>query len=281
MLSIAYTPIDPVAFPIGPIFGFGPIEIRWYALAYLAGFIGGWLYCARLVRGAKTPPRPVDIGDFVTWAVIGTILGGRLGYVLIYEPETYLADPLAVFAIWEGGMAFHGGLVGVILAVLLFARVHRIDPFVMGDLVAAATPIGLFFGRIANFVNNELWGRPTDLPWGVVFPIPPQWQDLLPTVPRHPSQLYEAALEGLVLFVILAVMIRRPTIRARPGIVTGTFLVGYGVARFLVEFVRQYDPREELFLGVFTTGQLLSIPMAVAGAAIIAWAVRRRRPEPA
>ena len=281
MLSIAYTPIDPVAFPIGPIFGFGPIEIRWYALAYLAGFVGGWLYCARLVRGAKTPPRPVDIGDFVTWAVIGTILGGRLGYVLIYDPETYLADPLAIFAIWEGGMAFHGGLVGVVLAVLLFARVHRIDPFVMGDLVAAATPIGLFFGRIANFVNNELWGRPTDLPWGVIFPIPPQLQDVLPTVPRHPSQLYEALLEGLVLFVILAIMIRRPAIRARPGIVTGTFLVGYGVARFMVEFVRQYDPREDLFLGVFTTGQLLSVPMAVAGAAIIAWAVRRRRPEPA
>ncbi|NBC33289.1 MAG: prolipoprotein diacylglyceryl transferase [Alphaproteobacteria bacterium] len=269
MLAIPFPAIDPVAIEIGPL------AIRWYALAYLAGFLLGWRYAVRLARRDAGPPSGPDIDDFLTWAIIGVILGGRIGFALFYNPAYFLANPLEILKIWEGGMAFHGGLIGVVLAIILFARHRGHSPFVLGDIIACVTPIGLFFGRIANFINNELWGRPTDLPWAVTFPIPPEWQALIPTVPRHPSQLYEAFLEGLVLFVILALLARRPAVRARPGLLTGVFLTGYGVFRFLVEFVRQYDPREGLFLGVFTTGQLLSVPMVLAGIAFILWALRR------
>lgn len=269
MLAIPFPAIDPVAIEIGPL------AIRWYALAYLAGFILGWRYAVRLARADNRPPTARDIDDFLTWAIIGVILGGRIGFAFFYNPEYYLANPLEILKIWEGGMAFHGGLIGMILAIILFARHRGHSPFALGDIVACVTPIGLFFGRIANFINNELWGRPTDLPWAVTFPIPPEWQPLVPTVPRHPSQLYEAVLEGLVLFVILWLLARRPTIRARHGLLTGVFLTGYGIFRFLVEFVRQYDPREDLFLDVFTTGQLLSVPMVLAGIAFIAWALNR------
>lgn len=269
MLAIPFPAMDPVAIEIGPL------AIRWYALAYLAGFILGWRYAVYLARRDTRPPSGPEVDDFLTWAIIGVILGGRLGFVLFYNPAYFLQHPLEILQIWEGGMAFHGGLLGMVLAIILYARHRRFSPLALGDIVACVTPIGLFFGRIANFINNELWGRPTDLPWGVVFPIPPQWEPLIPTVPRHPSQLYEAFLEGLVLFVILAVLARRPAIRARHGLLTGVFLTGYGVFRFLVEFVRQYDPREGLFLGVFTTGQLLSAPMVLAGIAFILWALRR------
>ncbi len=270
MFAIPFPPLDPVAVELGPI------QIRWYALAYLAGFLLGWRYCLSLADRAPLRPDRQDIDEFLTWAVIGTILGGRIGFVIFYDVQGFLAEPLSALRIWEGGMAFHGGLIGVALALLLFSWRRGISPFALGDLVAAAAPIGLFFGRIANFVNNELWGRPTDLPWGVVFPIPPQWQPYLPIVPRHPSQLYEAFLEGIVLFVVCLVLIRRDGVRRRPGMVAGTFLAGYGVARFLVEFVRQYDPRFDLFLGVFTTGQLLSVPMIAIGLGLVLWA--RRRP---
>ena len=281
--SIDFPNFDPVAFAI-PIpfepFGIAAVPIRWYGLAYLTGFLLGWWYCVRLARRGGGRPTAEDIGDFLTWTVVGVVVGGRLGFVLFYDLDGVLADPISILRIWDGGMAFHGGLLGMVVAVLLFGRARRIDAFALGDLVAAAVPIGLFFGRIANFVNNELWGRPSDLPWAVLFPIPDRWLPLLPQVPRHPSQLYEAVLEGLVIFVVLALMIRRPGVRARPGMVAGMFLILYGAFRFLVEFVRQYDPRDELVLGVFTTGQLLSAPMVLIGLGMFEWA-RRRTPRPA
>ena len=269
MLALPFPVIDPVALEIGPI------AIRWYALAYLAGFILGWRYAVYLARQAKGPPTGPDIDDFLTWAIIGVIIGGRLGFVLFYNAGYFLENPLEILYIWEGGMAFHGGLIGVALAIILFARVRGQSPFALGDIIACVTPIGLFFGRIANFINNELWGRPTDVPWAVLFPIPPQWEALVPSVPRHPSQLYEAVLEGLVLFVLLAVLARRPSIRDRHGLLTGIFLAGYGTFRFLVEFVRQYDPREGLLWGVFSQGQVLSVPMVLIGIGFVVWTLRR------
>jgi phosphatidylglycerol:prolipoprotein diacylglycerol transferase len=276
MLAIPFPQFDPIAFAIPEIFGIGPLGIRWYALAYLGGFVLGWWYGMALARRTGGRPEPRDIEDFLTWAVIGVILGGRLGFVLVYNLSHYLENPLDIFAVWEGGMAFHGGLVGVIVAIVLFARVRGISALRLGDIIACVTPIGLFLGRIANFINNELWGRPTDLPWGVVFPIPPEWQPWLDTVARHPSQLYEAFLEGVVLFVLLLALFLRPGVRGRPGLLTGVFLTGYGLARFLVEFVRQYDPRFDLYLGVFTDGQLLSAPMIAAGLGFIRFAMSRR-----
>jgi phosphatidylglycerol:prolipoprotein diacylglycerol transferase len=269
MLAIPFPAFDPVAIEIGPL------AIRWYALAYLGGFLFGWWYGMALARRLDGRPEPRDIEDFLTWAVLGTIIGGRLGFVLVYNFSYYLEHPAEIFAVWEGGMAFHGGLVGVIVAIIVFARVRGFSPLRLGDVIACVTPIGLFLGRVANFINNELWGRPTDLPWGVVFPIPPEWQAWLPTVPRHPSQLYEAFLEGVVLFVLLLLLFRRRGVRERPGLLTGVFLTGYGLARFMVEFVRQYDPRFELYLGVFTDGQILSAPMILAGLGFIWFALAR------
>ena len=275
MLAIPFPAFDPIAFAIPEVFGIGPLPIRWYGLAYLGGFLLGWWYGMALARRTEGRPEPRDIEDFLVWAVIGTIIGGRLGFVLFYNLSGYLENPIEIFVIWEGGMAFHGGLIGVIVAIIAFARLRGFSPLRLGDIIACVAPIGLFLGRIANFINNELWGRPTDLPWGVVFPIPDEWRAELPAVARHPSQLYEAALEGLVLFVLLLVLFRRKSVRDRPGLLTGVFLVGYGAARFLVEFVRQYDPRFDLFLGVFTDGQLLSVPMILAGILFIVFAVSR------
>ena len=255
--------IDPVAFRI-----FG-LPIRWYALAYLTGFVAGWRYAIHLARQTAFGPTPEDMDEFLTWAVIGTILGGRLGY-LIYDPARFGADPVQILMIWTGGMSFHGGLTGVTVAMILFAR-RRGFAFLAGaDILAVVAPIGLFFGRIANFVNAELFGRPTDLPWGIVFPGGGD-------VPRHPSQLYEAFLEGLVLLVVLAVLARRDRIRRRPGMLAGLFLAGYGVVRFLVEFVRQPDAQfveGSVWLGA-TMGQLLSLPMIAIGGGVLLWAARR------
>jgi len=273
LLTLPYPEIDPVLVEIGPI------AIRWYALAYIAGFLLGYQYCLHVARQIPRAwsryPSSADFGDFLTWAVLGTILGGRLGYVLFYAPGYYLDNPLAALQVWEGGMAFHGGMLGVALAIVLFARARGLAPLALGDLVAGAAPIGLFFGRLANFVNNELWGRPSDLPWAMVFPIPDHLEAQLPEVPRHPSQLYEALLEGVVLFLLLLILLRWPGVQARPGLLTGVFLLGYGVARFLVEFVRQYDLHIGLIAETFTMGQILSLPMILGGAALAAWAGRR------
>jgi len=267
MLAIPFPAwLDPVALEVGPL------VVRWYALAYIAGFVLGWRYCLRLTDYGPERPNRHDFDDFLTWAILGTILGGRLGYVLFYNFPFYTDNPLQALRVWEGGMAFHGGILGVTLAMILFARRRGFSPLALADVVGAAAPIGLFLGRIANFVNGELWGRPTDLPWGVVFPTGgPE--------PRHPSQLYEAVLEGLVLFAVLWVLAHRPAVRRRPGQVAGTFLVGYGLARFLVEFVRQPDPQLGLLVAGLTMGQLLSLPMIVLGAGLIAWA--RSRPATA
>ena len=266
--------LDPVAFTIWKL------PIRWYALAYLAGFILGWRYALRLARTGLAKPTADDMDEFLTWAVLGTILGGRLGYVLFYQPEYFAANPGDAFKIWEGGMSFHGGMLGVTVAMALFARRRQIPFLAMADIVSTVAPIGLFFGRIANFINQELYGRVTDVRWGVVFPIAgPE--------PRHPSQLYEAFLEGAVLFAILTALCGRPGIRGRAGTLSGIFLVGYGLSRFAVEFVRQPDSQfvndtqiieGSVLLGA-TMGQVLSLPMVAVGVGLVLWA-RRRRPEP-
>ena len=262
MFAIAFPAIDPVAVEIGPL------AIRWYALAYVAGILVGWRYMTILARRSPAGVAPRDVDDFVLWATLGIVLGGRLGYVLFYRPGDYLQDPLSAFALWQGGMSFHGGLCGVVLAAVLFAWRRRIPWLALGDLVSAATPIGLFFGRLANFVNGELYGRPTAVPWGMVFPgAGPE--------PRHPSQLYEAALEGLVLFAACAAVVFFMRGLERAGLVGGVFLAGYAIARILAELFRQPDAHLGFLFGGATMGQLLSIPVLIAGL----WLIRRARPR--
>ena len=266
-LAIAFPAIDPIAFQIGPL------AVRWYALAYLAGFLLGWRYALYLTRRAlaanpEARPTPQEADEFLTWAVLGVIIGGRLGYTLFYNFGYFAAHPLEIVAIWQGGMSFHGGLLGVIVAILWYSRRRGFNPLRLSDLVAGATPIGLFFGRIANFINGELWGRTTEVSWGVVFP--GGGPD-----PRHPSQLYEAALEGLVLFAIIAFLAHRTTAMAKTGLLTGVFLFFYGLFRFLVEFVREPDAQLGfLWLGA-TMGQLLSLPMIAFGAWLVWYALKR------
>jgi phosphatidylglycerol:prolipoprotein diacylglycerol transferase len=265
-LVLPFPVFDPVAVQVGPL------AIRWYALAYVAGIVLGWIFARALVRREAlwgTRPRPTlrEIDDLVTWVTIGVVLGGRLGFVLIYNPGYYVDHPLEALMLWRGGMAFHGGLLGVIVAVLVFCRVRGISPVAVFDILAGVVPIGLFFGRIANFINGELWGRPSDVPWAMVFPgAGPE--------PRHPSQLYQAALEGLVLFAIVIVAVRMGALR-RPGLALGIFGAGYGVARIIGEIFRQYDPQIGLIFGVLTMGMILSIPMVLVGAAFIVIALRR------
>jgi len=258
--------IDPVAFSIGPF------AIRWYALAYLAGFLIGWRYAMKLAGfDPQTRPTPKDIDDFLPWVIGGVILGGRLGYVLFYHFDYYMDNPVDIFKLWHGGMSFHGGAIGVILMLLIWPHIHRIPHLRIADIVCASVPIGLFFGRIANFINGELYGRITTSPLGVVFPAGgPE--------PRHPSQLYEAGLEGLVLFVVLLLLMRVHDIRNKPGIVSGVFLAGYGLARSFVELFREPDAHIGFINGSFTMGQLLSVPMIVAGIGLIIFAhVRFKR----
>ncbi|MFA7264197.1 MAG: prolipoprotein diacylglyceryl transferase [Caulobacter sp.] len=263
---------DPVIFHIGPL------AIRWYALAYVAGILLGWRYAVGLVRntrlwGGQTPvANGEQIDDLILWITLGVIVGGRIGYILFYAPNLIWSDPLEIFQVWKGGMSFHGGFIGVVTAVILFALGNRIDMFKLGDIVAPAVPIGLFFGRIANFINGELWGRQTTAPWGVVFPEPAgPWQ-------RHPSQLYEAALEGIVLFLILRFATHRLLWLQRRGAVCGLFMAGYGLFRISLESVREPDAQMLPFLrDVITMGTLLSIPMLLVGL----WLVWRARTQPA
>ncbi len=251
--AIPYPAIDPV------LIEFGPFVIRWYALAYIVGLIIGWRWCLML---AKRPPlvvSPLAVDDFLVWATLGVVLGGRLGYVLFYKPDYY------------GGMSFHGGALGVIVAIALFCRQRRINFFAFGDIIVCAAPIGLFFGRIANFINSELWGRVTDVPWAMVFPNGGP-------LPRHPSQLYEAVLEGIVLFIIVNGLERFTGIRERPGALSGVFLIGYGVARIVAELFREPDA----FLGFLafglTMGQLLSLPFLLVGLVLLLRPQRRMTP---
>lgn len=263
LAAIPFPDIDPIALSIGPL------AIRWYALAYIAGFLIGWRWCVMLTKRPPHLVAPELFDAFLTWAIIGTILGGRLGFILFYNLPYYAANPLEVLKVWQGGMSFHGGFLGVTAAMYLFARRHGLAFFGLTDIVAAAAPIGLFFGRIANFVNGELWGRPADVAWAVIFPhAGPE--------PRHPSQLYEAVLEGLVLFVILALTVTVWKQLRRPGFVTGLFLAGYALGRIVSEFFRQPDPQLGFLWGGATMGQLLSIPMLLVGIGLAVWAWKRR-----
>lgn len=260
MLAIAYPHIDPIAIELGPF------AIRWYAIAYIAGLMLGWRYVKWLISKPPHAMREADVDDFLVWATLGVVLGGRLGYVMFYKPAYYLSHPGEIFMLWHGGMAFHGGALGVILAIILFARRRGLNLFAIGDVVCCAVPIGLFFGRIANFINGELFGRVApDVPWAMIFP--GGGPD-----PRHPSQLYQAGLEGLVLFTVLYLLWRQRDVRDHRGTLAGVFLMGYGIARIIGEFFRQPDAHLGFLIGGATMGQLLSVPLIAAGAGVIWWA---------
>ena len=256
MPGIPFPDIDPVAVQIGPL------AIRWYSLAYIAGILLGWRYMRHLSRRWESPVSAEHLGDFILWAIFGIILGGRLGYVLFYNLDHYLAEPLQILVIWRGGMSFHGGLLGVIGVTWLFARRRSIPILALSDLIACAAPIGLLLGRIANFVNGELYGRVTDVPWAMVFPAGGP-------APRHPSQIYEALLEGLALFTVLAILAQLPRVYRSPGLLTGVFFAGYGLARFIVEFVREPDPQLGFILAFLTMGQVLSVPLVLFGGYLV------------
>lgn len=274
LLAMPFPAIDPVAVAIGPI------TIKWYALAYIVGLVGGWFYARRLVArdrlwGGLSRPTLDDVDDLIVWVALGVVLGGRIGYVLFYNLPLYLSDPIEIFAIRNGGMSFHGGFLGVVLAMLLFARARQIRRYALLDLAAVVVPIGLFFGRIANFVNGELWGRiAPDVDHAVVFPSGGP-------LPRHPSQLYEAATEGALLFLVMAWCVRRFGFR-RPGLLGGIFILGYAIARTVCEFFREPDRQlgylfgtEFRFLGGgITMGMLLCVPMALIGIGAIVAAQR-------
>jgi len=257
LLALPFPAIDPVLIQIGPF------AIRWYALAYIFGLVLGWQYLRWLVRRPGWRLTPLAIDDLLLYVTLGVVLGGRLGYILFYRPEFYLTNPLEALAVWQGGMSFHGGLLGVVAASILFARRRRLPVLEVGDAIACATPIGLFLGRLANFINGELWGRPSDVPWAMVFPGGgPQ--------PRHPSQLYEAGLEGVLLFLIMTWLALRPRTPGSEGRLTGVFLIGYGIARSIAELFREPDAHLGFLLGGLTMGQLLSLPMVVVGILLVA-----------
>lgn len=287
MTYLPFPDISPeiFSFQLGPI----TIALRWYALAYIVGLTAGWKMIEAMLRrpalfGGNPPMKPEKVEDLLTWVILGVILGGRMGYVLFYQPSAFLQNPSHILRIWEGGMSFHGGFIGVVIAGLWYARRNGIPPMALGDLMATVAPIGLYLGRIANFINAELWGRETSLPWGVAFPgEAAQTCATLTICARHPSQLYEAALEGLILFGVLVYLIWRKGWLIRSGRITGVFLSGYGLARFLVEFVRQPDAQfvtlgNPLGLAVqvngfgLTMGQILSLPMIAVGL----WLIRRK-----
>ena len=263
LAALPFPDIDPV------ILSIGPLAIHWYGVGYVVGILFAWWYAKRLVTTphlwSGLPMKPEDIDDFLVWAAVGVVLGGRLGYVLFYDLARYLANPLDVLAVWQGGMSFHGGLIGTTLAMILFARSRGIGVWSMFDVIAAGAPVGLGLVRVANFINSELWGRPTDVPWAVEFPNGGP-------LPRHPSQLYEAALEGIVLFLVLRVLSHSRLKLRQPGFVAGAFVAGYGLCRIVVEFFREPDPQlGHLWGGWLTMGMVLSLPMVLAGI----WAMSR------
>ena len=269
-LLIDFPVFDPIAISIGPI------AIRWYALAYICGIVIGWIYARQMIKNEKLwgGPAPITLAqmdDFILWVTLGIIVGGRTGYVLFYNLPFFIQHPAEIFELWKGGMSFHGGFLGCVAAVMWFARRNRVPILSLGDMTTAVAPIGLFLGRLANFINSELWGRPADptLPWAMVFPNGGP-------LPRHPSQLYEAGLEGILLFTILAVMIRMGALK-RPGLVLGSFILGYGVARIIGEHFREPDPQLGFLWGGLTMGMLLSVPMVIIGVIMVVMAWRRRR----
>ncbi len=287
-IGFTFPNIDPVLLQLGPL------AIRWYALSYIAGLLLAWWGILRALRrsslwagppfNGKPPANEDQIGDLLVWATFGVILGGRLGWDLIYGtvlcsispdagfcrglPYAFVTNPLKLIAAWEGGMSFHGGLLGVVVAVWLFCRRKKLKMMPIADLACAFAPLGLFFGRIANFVNGELWGRATDVPWAMVFP-------RAGPLPRHPSQLYEAALEGILLFIIVQIALRVFRAQNRPGLISGIFFLGYGTFRFICEFFREPDAP---FLGPVSMGMALSIPVWLVGGALVALSLRRPTP---
>lgn len=267
-MAIAFPAIDPVILEIGPL------ALRWYGLSYVVGILFGLWYAKRLAGNealwpGKPPISTSDIDDFFIWAVLGIILGGRLGYILFYDLASYLEDPLAIGRVWQGGMSFHGGLAGVIVAMILFARARGFSPFSLFDVIGPSACIGLMLGRFANFINQELYGAPTTLPWGVIFPVTGDG------IPRHPSQLYEGLLEGLVLFLVLRLFTHRLGMLGRTGFVGGAFVAGYAIARIAVEFVRLPDAHIGYLAGSWLTmGMVLSLPLLLIGI----WAMATARP---
>jgi len=270
-LSYTDLHLSPVAFHAGPF------TIRWYGLAYMAGIIIGWWYLTKLIEQPGAPMARRHADDFVFYATLGIILGGRIAYVIFYDPWM-LKDPLQVFKLWDGGMSFHGGAFGVVLATWWLAKRNGLSMLRFLDYVACCGPFGLFFGRLANFVNGELWGRPTDVPWGIVFP--GTVGAGLPDPARHPSQLYEAGLEGIVLFLILSYLFWRTDARYKPGLLLGVFLSGYGAARFFVEFFREPDKQLGILSWGLSMGQTLSLPMVFVGLWFILTAGRRSTRTP-
>jgi phosphatidylglycerol:prolipoprotein diacylglycerol transferase len=270
-LAIAFPVFDPIAISLGPI------AIRWYALAYIGGIVLGWIYARALIKNERLwgGPAPITLpqmDDFILWVTVGIIVGGRSGYVLFYNLPFFIQNPAAIFKLWEGGMSFHGGFLGCVVAVMWFARRNGIPILSLGDVVTAVGPIGLFLGRLANFINSELWGRVTDASWGVIFPNGGP-------LPRHPSQLYEAFLEGIVLFTVLAVMIRMGALK-RPGLILGSFIAIYALARITGELFREPDPQLGFLWGGLTMGMLLSVPMIFAGIILIVLARRSKATPP-
>jgi phosphatidylglycerol---prolipoprotein diacylglyceryl transferase len=267
LLVIPFPAFDPVLVHLGPL------AIRWYALAYIVGILAAWFYARRIIRtatnwGGPAPMTLTDLDDFVLWVTLGIILGGRIGYVLFYNAGYFAAYPAEIVQLWKGGMSFHGGFLGCVLAVILFARHRGIPVLSLGDVTCAAAPIGLFLGRIANFINGELWGRPSDVPWAMVFPNGGPF-------PRHPSQLYEAALEGIVLLAALFVLVRSGALR-RPGTIIGAFALGYGIMRVVCELFREPDAQLGFLWQGLTMGMLLSLPLMLAGIGFIVAAWRRQ-----
>ena len=269
--TIAFPNLDPVLVTIGPF------AIRWYALSYICGILFGWIYARAIIRnerywGGPAPLTVEDYDDFVLWVTLGIILGGRTGYVLFYNLPFFVAHPQDIFAVWQGGMSFHGGFLGCVFAVVAFAWKRGLSWLTLGDITCAVGPIGLLLGRVANFVNGELWGRPADVPWAMVFP-------RAGPLPRHPSQLYEALLEGLVLLILLNLLVRAGALR-RPGLVIGAFAVLYAMMRSFCEFFREPDVQLGFLWGDVTMGMLLCLPLFAAGAAFILAAMRREPVHP-
>jgi phosphatidylglycerol:prolipoprotein diacylglycerol transferase len=267
------------------LFEWGWFKLRWYSLAYLAGILIGWWYLLKLIDRPGAPMARRHADDMVFYATLGVILGGRLGYVLFYKPAEYFADPVQILKLWDGGMSFHGGVIGTSLGIFYLARKNGLNWLRIHDYVACCVPFGLFFGRLANFVNHELWGRPTDVPWAVIFPEEPTGRiingvpELLDGPARHPSQLYEAGLEGLALFILLWFLFWRTDARYYPGRLVGTFLLGYGLSRFFVEFYREPDAQLVRFAEMthLHMGQWLSVPMIIGGAWLVATSGKRRQ----
>jgi len=265
--AIILPALDPVALNVGPL------SVKWYGLAYMFSLLFGWFYCRYLAQkqalwGSKSPFKADHFDDLLIWVVLGVVLGGRLGYVFFYKPAYFMENPSEIIATWNGGMSFHGGMLGSLLVIWIYARRHKLPVLSVMDVASAVAPLGFLLGRIANFINGELWGRVSDVPWAMVFPDPEAGG-----VPRHPSQLYEAALEGVVLLLVLRFLTHKRLALTKPGLVTGTAIAGYGMARIIVENFRQFEEGSGLMIGPFTPGMIYSVPMVILGGLLIRYAL--------